>query len=62
MLHALELENFKAFGERVRIPFAPITLVFRRKQCRKEHNLASTQPSQTDARKPRSGGFNAPSS
>ena len=28
MLHALELENFKAFGERVRIPFAPITLIF----------------------------------
>ncbi len=28
MLHALELENFKAFGERTRIPFAPITLIF----------------------------------
>lgn len=28
MLHALELENFKAFGERGRIPFAPITLIF----------------------------------
>ena len=28
MLHALELENFKAFGERSRIPFAPITLIF----------------------------------
>ena len=28
MLHALELENFKAFGERARIPFAPITLIF----------------------------------
>ena len=28
MLHALELENFKAFGKRVRIPFAPITLIF----------------------------------
>ena len=28
MLHALELENFKAFGERAHIPFAPITLIF----------------------------------
>ena len=28
MLHALELENFKAFGKRERIPFAPITLIF----------------------------------
>ena len=28
MLQALELENFKAFGERARIPFAPITLIF----------------------------------
>ena len=28
MLHALELENFKAFGARTRIPFAPITLIF----------------------------------
>ena len=28
MLHSLELENFKAFGERAHIPFAPITLIF----------------------------------
>ena len=28
MLHAIELENFKAFGKRSRIEFAPITLVF----------------------------------
>lgn len=28
MLHGLELENFKAFGKRARIPFAPITLIF----------------------------------
>ena len=28
MLHALELENFKAFGERSCLPFAPITLIF----------------------------------
>jgi hypothetical protein len=28
MLKALELENFKAFGERTRIEFAPITLLF----------------------------------
>ena len=28
MLHALELENFKAFGKRAHIPFAPITLIF----------------------------------
>ena len=28
MLQSLELENFKAFGERARIPFAPITLIF----------------------------------
>ncbi len=28
MLQSLELENFKAFGKRTRIPFAPITLIF----------------------------------
>lgn len=28
MLQSLELENFKAFGKRARIPFAPITLIF----------------------------------
>lgn len=28
MLQSLELENFKAFGARTRIPFAPITLIF----------------------------------
>ena len=28
MLKAVELENFKAFGERCRIEFAPITLIF----------------------------------
>ncbi|MFO0945608.1 MAG: AAA family ATPase [Planctomycetota bacterium] len=28
MLSALELENFKAFGQRARIEFAPITLIF----------------------------------
>ena len=28
MLQSLELENFKAFGERAHIPFAPITLIF----------------------------------
>ena len=28
MLQSLELENFKAFGERACIPFAPITLIF----------------------------------
>ena len=28
MLKALELENFKAFGKRTRIEFAPITLIF----------------------------------
>ena len=28
MLQSLELENFKAFGERVHIPLAPITLIF----------------------------------
>ena len=28
MLHSLELANFKAFGERAHIPFAPITLIF----------------------------------
>ena len=27
MLKAIELENFKAFGERTRIEFAPITLI-----------------------------------
>jgi len=27
MLRAIELENFKAFGERNRIEFAPITLI-----------------------------------
>ena len=28
MLKSLEIENFKAFGERNRIEFAPITLLF----------------------------------
>ncbi len=28
MLKAIELENFKAFGERCRIELAPITLIF----------------------------------
>ncbi|MYC77458.1 AAA family ATPase [Candidatus Poribacteria bacterium] len=28
MLQSLELENFKAFGERAHVPFAPITLIF----------------------------------
>ncbi|RKU15977.1 hypothetical protein C6501_05970 [Candidatus Poribacteria bacterium] len=28
MLQSLKLENFKAFGERANIPFAPITLIF----------------------------------
>jgi hypothetical protein len=28
MLRAIELENFKAFGQRTRIPMAPITLIF----------------------------------
>ena len=28
MLQSLELENFKAFGKRAHIPFAPITLIF----------------------------------
>ncbi|MCG3199132.1 MAG: hypothetical protein GHCLOJNM_03641 [bacterium] len=28
MLHSMELENFKAFGRRVKIPCAPITLIF----------------------------------
>lgn len=28
MLQSLQLENFKAFGERTHIPFAPITLIF----------------------------------
>ena len=28
MLQSLQLENFKAFGERACIPFAPITLIF----------------------------------
>ena len=28
MIRSLELENFKAFGERAKIPFAPITLIF----------------------------------
>lgn len=28
MIHSLEIENFKAFGRREKIPFAPITLIF----------------------------------
>ncbi|MCC6651668.1 MAG: AAA family ATPase [Candidatus Eisenbacteria bacterium] len=28
MIHAIELENFKAFGNRVRLDFAPITLIY----------------------------------
>jgi predicted ATPase len=28
MLREVQLENFKCFGERVKIPLAPITLIF----------------------------------
>jgi hypothetical protein len=28
VIHSLEIENFKAFGRRINIPFAPITLIF----------------------------------
>jgi hypothetical protein len=28
VIHSLEIENFKAFGRRIRIPLAPITLIF----------------------------------
>ena len=28
MLHSITLENFKAFGQSVKIPLAPITLIF----------------------------------
>lgn len=41
MLHALELENFKAFGERARIPFAPITLIFGENSAGKSSILQS---------------------
>lgn len=41
MLESLELENFKAFGERVRIPFAPITLIFGENSAGKSSILQS---------------------
>ena len=41
MLHALELENFKAFGKRARIPFAPITLIFGKNSAGKSSVLQS---------------------
>ena len=41
MLHALELENFKAFGKRARIPFAPITLIFGENSAGKSSILQS---------------------
>ena len=41
MLHALELENFKAFGKRAHIPFAPITLIFGENSAGKSSILQS---------------------
>lgn len=41
MIHALELENFKAFGKRVHIPFAPITLIFGENSAGKSSILQS---------------------
>ncbi|GIW83134.1 MAG: hypothetical protein KatS3mg105_4941 [Gemmatales bacterium] len=41
MLKALELENFKAFGERTRIEFAPITLIFGENSAGKSSILQS---------------------
>jgi hypothetical protein len=41
MLNSYELENFKAFGERVRIEFAPITLIFGENSAGKSSILQS---------------------
>ena len=41
MLKAIELENFKAFGERNRIEFAPITLIFGENSAGKSSILQS---------------------
>ena len=41
MLRSLELENFKAFGERVKIPCAPITLIFGQNSSGKSSILQS---------------------
>ncbi len=41
MLKAIELENFKAFGERSRIEFAPITLIFGENSAGKSSILQS---------------------
>lgn len=41
MLRAIELENFKAFGERKRIEFAPITLIFGENSAGKSSILQS---------------------
>jgi predicted ATP-dependent endonuclease of OLD family len=41
MLKAIELENFKAFGERCRIEFAPITLIFGENSAGKSSILQS---------------------
>ena len=41
MLHAIELENFKAFGNRVHIPCAPITLIFGQNSAGKSSILQS---------------------
>lgn len=41
MLKAIELENFKAFGERARIEFAPITLIFGENSAGKSSILQS---------------------
>ncbi|TWU41889.1 DUF3696 domain-containing protein [Novipirellula artificiosorum] len=41
MIKAIELENFKAFGERCRIEFAPITLIFGENSAGKSSILQS---------------------
>ena len=41
ILHSLELENFKAFGKRAKVPCAPITLIFGQNSAGKSSILQS---------------------
>ena len=57
MLHALELENFKAFGKRARIPFAPITLIFGENSAGKSSILHALYLLKQTIESRESGGF-----
>ena len=51
MLRSIQLENFKAFGQRTVIPLAPITLIFGQNSAGKS-SIPVAQPSEANEGKP----------